>query len=1208
MSHYFTFKKNIALLCLIGFVYSLSAQSIPDNKKNYALLWEITGNGLTKPSYLFGTMHLRDKRVFEFSDSVLLKLESCEAFASEVRMDSAVYQQWELSMSGDTTNRLSKKLSKKGYERLIQALKSKGINMDSLESKNSNLIEGWLTERAEDKKEEDRDLFLDLYLTRLAYTEGKSIHGLERLEDYEDLNDSFFQQFEDSTFTKKETSILSIFKHFAQMQEMIEVYKNGDLDNILRIIKSQKTYNGDQHSREMLDNRNVRMLQKMENIMREKSVFCAVGAAHLPDSMGLITLLRNKGYAVRKVTPQFTGLVQQYKEKKVEREWYHLKDDFNRFELDFPEQPYLMNKLSSNRKRLGLQYIYYDIITGAIHIAEADFFPYIGKKIAQDKILENTFNDWYSSRTFKNLVKEKITIGESEGYQFSATSKSDGSVLGRFFVANNTIYKTVVFFDKHNKDNTERAEIFLKSLKISPLPLPDWQNYEDEKGAFSMKMPVKPDFQELRAQIPFQTGEELAYYYNIFQSKDIKEGITYLLRYNDMPQGMYIENDSFYLSNLIQESIQNFKKLKAKIEIDSLTKHYGNYPEYNIKVSVDGISLLMRAVLRANRSYLLIAQPPLVKNKDNDKKLEESLNSFRFLPYKEPQLTKKDFPEMGINIGLPTSREEYKYAKNKGNYPSKEEISIQVTDNYSGSVYVISRTEFSKYYGITNPDTFWNTYIRDLKSAGSELLNITTRDTLFKGLKAQLITFDYTKSLNTFKSIIFEKDGYQYEVSLILPYEIATDEYTKKVFETIDFIGKNDKKDIFSSKKQLIINDLASSIDSVREEANQALLATEWVKDDLNLLVQAVQRKYADDTLSEGGTRMNLLNEITKFKDASTLDLLEKLAKNTEKDTFLRNEILYHILNFDSLNSPNRFFEIAQSLNLPDLSEFYFLKNFLIDSIERAQLYYDKMLNLVKNPLQDEMIILTTSTLAENDTLGLMKETFARYTPQYLKAVQTLFEKYEPFLKIAQPKDQKEEVNEGDENSYAINYYIQLFRAIPSTPEIIQFLKKILIVQDDYMLSEAIHSLTKNGETVDGKQWQRLLKDKANWYYLLQALKRDSLLSKVPPQYLIQKDITEGVILSYLNDEDYGESKEFVLLETQKYKGQILYVFKYKMEYGNDETKQCIAICAQPMDKSKYDLDPSLLLISDPLDETSSYKKVVEELLSDFEKRKVNEK
>ena len=35
-------------------------------------------HGLAKPCYLFGTIHLRDKRVFEFSDSALLKLEACD--------------------------------------------------------------------------------------------------------------------------------------------------------------------------------------------------------------------------------------------------------------------------------------------------------------------------------------------------------------------------------------------------------------------------------------------------------------------------------------------------------------------------------------------------------------------------------------------------------------------------------------------------------------------------------------------------------------------------------------------------------------------------------------------------------------------------------------------------------------------------------------------------------------------------------------------------------------------------------------------------------------------------------------------------------------------------------------------------------------------------------------------------------------------------
>jgi uncharacterized protein YbaP (TraB family) len=58
----------------------------------HELLWEISGNGLEKPSYLYGTMHVQDKRAFEFSDSVLDRLHACVTFAAEVRLDSAMRQ------------------------------------------------------------------------------------------------------------------------------------------------------------------------------------------------------------------------------------------------------------------------------------------------------------------------------------------------------------------------------------------------------------------------------------------------------------------------------------------------------------------------------------------------------------------------------------------------------------------------------------------------------------------------------------------------------------------------------------------------------------------------------------------------------------------------------------------------------------------------------------------------------------------------------------------------------------------------------------------------------------------------------------------------------------------------------------------------------------------------------------------------------------
>jgi uncharacterized protein YbaP (TraB family)/NADH:ubiquinone oxidoreductase subunit len=1195
---YHTTIKNTLLCCLIGLSINLFAQDKTVDKKNYALLWEITGKDLAKPSYLFGTMHLRDKRVFAFSDSVLLKMEGCEAFASEIRMDSAVYQSWELAISGDTTNRLSKKLSKTGYERLLQALKSKGINLDSLESKNTALVHGWLSDKEDtDEQDDSKDLFLDLYLTRLAYNQGKSLHGLERMEDYEDLNDSFFQQFEDSTFSKQDTAFTSIFAHFAMLEEMINVYNQGDLDQLLSIVKDTKAYNGSQYKREILDNRNVRMLQKLEDIMRQKSVFCAVGAAHLPDSMGLIALLREKGYTVRKVTPQFTGLAEQFKPKTIERSWYHHTDEFNHVEMDFPEQPYLMNKLNANQRRLGIQNIYFDITTGAIMMSESDFYPHIGqKKQTKDQLLTDLFTRWIKSRGFKSIQKEKIKQGTYEGYQFSARLKSKALIKGQYFLENNNTYKTMVFFDKHNETNTERADKFLNSLKINPLPLTDWQVFEEEKGAFNIKMPVKPDFQEIKSAATNEEGESSNYFANLFVSKEAKEGFTYMLRYHDMPRGQYIENDSLYMTLVMAESLERFRKMKSKIEVDSVTRHYG-CPEYSMKVSFDGVTMHLRNILRGSRMYFLLGQPPLEKNKVNNKKLEDWMNSFRFSPFLQPKLTKKDLPEIGLSLGLPTANEPYILKEEKSRFPSKSEKTIHTTDNQIGAAYVVTRTEFSKYYSATNPDSFWNKYARNLKNGESKKVKIEMRDTIFKGIKAKLVSLDYKQTQNTFKSIVFLKDGYQYEISVVLPSEIATDAYANTYFEAIDFIGKQEKQDIFSSKKQLIVNDLASPFDSIRTDARTALRMADWTKDDLPILTNALQKKYPDDTLKYASVRLSLLNEITQFKDSAILTVLENLVRTTDKDTFLRDAILCAFLELDTLESANRFFTIAQSLGKIDFSEFYCLTNFMTDSVARASLYYDKMLSLSDKPFENQDIISISERLASLDTLHLLRPLFVRYTPQYLATANALLLKNADMLK----NDTVTDLYHGD--YYTLSNYIDLFKYIPNTPEINQFLRKIATTNQLFLLSDAIQALAKNGQPIENSAWQRMLKSKSNWYGLLSSLKYDSLLSIVPPQYINQKDIAEGIMYNYLIDE-YGEPKTMTLLETQKYKSETLYIFKCFMDYGEGENNYIIAICSQPMDKTKYNLDADLQLISDSLPDVKNYKKVVAERLKDFEKDK----
>src|ERR1700712_5003625 len=79
-------EKFMLALALL-FTASVAHAQQPHAKKYPALLWEITGNGLSKPSYLFGTMHVSSKMVFHLSDSFYNAIKNTDAVALELNPD-----------------------------------------------------------------------------------------------------------------------------------------------------------------------------------------------------------------------------------------------------------------------------------------------------------------------------------------------------------------------------------------------------------------------------------------------------------------------------------------------------------------------------------------------------------------------------------------------------------------------------------------------------------------------------------------------------------------------------------------------------------------------------------------------------------------------------------------------------------------------------------------------------------------------------------------------------------------------------------------------------------------------------------------------------------------------------------------------------------------------------------------------------------------
>ena len=72
-------------LILVFAIHFLTVVSILSQEKRWpTLLWEISGNGLTSPSYLYGTMHVSGKLAFHLGDPFFDALESVQVVALEL--------------------------------------------------------------------------------------------------------------------------------------------------------------------------------------------------------------------------------------------------------------------------------------------------------------------------------------------------------------------------------------------------------------------------------------------------------------------------------------------------------------------------------------------------------------------------------------------------------------------------------------------------------------------------------------------------------------------------------------------------------------------------------------------------------------------------------------------------------------------------------------------------------------------------------------------------------------------------------------------------------------------------------------------------------------------------------------------------------------------------------------------------------------------
>jgi len=250
------------------FVLILSFPSFSQkDSSGYQLLWEIKSKKTNKVSYLFGSMHSNDPRLFNFPDSLYTAFRKAEVVALETDVTS-LYDIYDVRLNLSTLELFSKKKQLIGSKNATQTIYG---------------------------SEDGRPQFLDAYFQQIGFCGGKQFFPLETVN----------QQIQVSEKMEDLSTRATINNLFYSKEVFTQTYLQGNISALNQMLKAQlRGMPGAYES--LITERNKNMALKLDSLMLCSSVFCVIGSGHLYGNDGVIQLLKSKGYRVRSISATFS--------------------------------------------------------------------------------------------------------------------------------------------------------------------------------------------------------------------------------------------------------------------------------------------------------------------------------------------------------------------------------------------------------------------------------------------------------------------------------------------------------------------------------------------------------------------------------------------------------------------------------------------------------------------------------------------------------------------------------------------------------------------------------------------------------------------------------------------------------------------------------------------------------------------------------------
>lgn len=1110
----------IHLLFLLLFSHFISKAQ---DRTNYALLWQIESPNSEKKSYLFGTAHLRDSRVFDFSDAMLPAISQSEAFALEVHPDSVSGAISKYIMRHENNSYYRDVLSNNEYKKLdARVIAETGESLDSLNYNSLYFLESIL--RPELAKEGDKETFLDAYLYGVANTLNKNIYGLEKLEDQMPNLDSIPRD-------ELRESLLDLIdldeeEYREGVARLLDVYTSGDIDRIL--LMSQGLFTIDK----VMLLRNQVMTKSMKRIMETQSLFAAVGAAHLPGDYGIINLLREDGYVVSKVENTFTGSSNNFVVKPNIKKWKTFEDPKMGYQLKVPGVSQTMPMQDGFEMKMSQ-----DLLSGVSFF----HFPMDLRSrgvVDMKGVTAALLARFISTADSTKIVPSQVDRKGKTFIQALKTNPENGKFMRiEVFAENGVLY---VFGSEYTDSTAAIATVaaYFNSISITeamPVEVPSvvWNSFDSPAGGFTVDMPGEVKDRSRETSNP-QDPDGAPYKLNMYMGLDLKNQYNYLIRYNNFPLGYYLENESA-IANEFAEAFVNQGQGTLLISKKKIT--YQGMPGYDLELKIQNkYNSKVRYLSRGNKTYLLLAQK--LNETDTASFDNPVFNSFQIKDYLPAQYQTITAEDNSYSFIFPKEISKEITVVNEFNSEYEQSIDYFGLEENSGDVFTMTEIKFKPYFKIKSKEKFYDEYVSLIKNDGDSIFK--QEFFLYEGLEAK--DFYVRNELTT----IVQK----YRVVIVGDKIITLSTYQSP--EHIDGIRsmevmnglkimKPKSVDVFASKSKAIFKALRSKDTLEYQEAAGALDYYNFEAKDEKLLQKNLYAQLPADSLYWGVKNL-IVFSLGRLGLNSSLPALKEYYLSDKSNTKNKLMTLQALTEVNTSEAMDLYVDLLKNHPPKNTKENDAdLFGYSVDSLLTIQKYGPDVVTIQKNDaLRAQTISYFQRQIAQDSIFALpfLREHVDEFIGYFYKDVTQ-------YLDPKAPEDSKM-------NLFTLGTYIHIIDTLSvKSPKVIALTKRLFVDQKEanYISLRGFVYYINNAETIDAAAVQRFIEPQYYRFEGIKALLDAGKPDLIPAQYLEKKAMAEISIYNWVGyDSAYPNAITYKDTYTQDGKKYMAFVYTFDTE------------------------------------------------------------